>query len=58
VSRSLLADLDAFFTDHSRCSDLDAGIDGPIVRMAYDCGPAWPGEWRRTTMPAESRRCT
>jgi hypothetical protein len=26
---SLLADLDAFFTEHQRCGDLDAGVDGP-----------------------------
>ena len=35
---SLLADLDAFFTDHHDCGDLDAGIDGPIVWIACDCG--------------------
>jgi hypothetical protein len=26
---SLLAELDAFFTDHRQCGDLDAGVDGP-----------------------------
>ena len=35
---SLLTDLDAFFTDHRRCGDLDAAVDGPIVWMACDCG--------------------
>jgi hypothetical protein len=35
---SLLTDLDAFFTDHLRCGDLDAGVDGPFVWMACDCG--------------------
>jgi hypothetical protein len=35
---TLLADLDAFFTDHHARGDLDAGVDGPIVWMACDCG--------------------
>jgi hypothetical protein len=35
---SLLTDLDAFSTEHRRCGDLDAGVDGPIVWIAYDCG--------------------
>jgi hypothetical protein len=34
---TLLTDLDAFFTEHGRCGDLDAGVDGPIV-LACDCG--------------------
>jgi len=25
---SLLAELDAFFTDHMRCGELDAGVEG------------------------------
>jgi hypothetical protein len=28
---TLLTDLDAFFTEHGRCGDLDAGVDGPVV---------------------------
>jgi hypothetical protein len=28
---SLLTELDAFFTDHRLCDDLDAGVDGPVV---------------------------
>jgi len=28
---SLLTELDAFFTDHHHCGDLDAGVDGEIV---------------------------
>jgi hypothetical protein len=28
---SLLTDLDAFYTEHGRCGDLDAGVDGPVV---------------------------
>jgi len=35
---SLLTELNAFFTDHDHCSDLDAGVDGPVVWMACDCG--------------------
>ena len=35
---SLLADLDAFFTDHQRCGDLDAGVDDQMV--SCDCGAA------------------
>jgi hypothetical protein len=34
----LLTDLDAFFTEHQRCGDLDAGVDGPVVWIACDCG--------------------
>jgi hypothetical protein len=34
---SLLTDLDAFFTD-MRCGDLDAGVDGPVVWIACECG--------------------
>jgi hypothetical protein len=33
---SLLTELDAFFTDHRRCGDLDGGVDGPIVWMACE----------------------
>ena len=35
---SLLTELDAFFTDHHHCGDLDAGVDGPIVWIACDGG--------------------
>jgi hypothetical protein len=32
---SLLTELDAFFTDHHHCGDLDAGVDGAgrLVRL-------------------------
>jgi hypothetical protein len=30
--------LDAFFTEHGRCGDLDAGVDDVIVWIACDCG--------------------
>jgi hypothetical protein len=35
---SLLAELDAFFTDHHACGDLDAGVDWPIVWITCPCG--------------------
>ena len=35
---SLLADLDAFSTEHRCCGDLDAGVEGPVVWIACDCG--------------------
>jgi hypothetical protein len=35
---SLLAELDAFFTDHHHCGDLDAGVDGAVVWIACPCG--------------------
>jgi hypothetical protein len=35
---SLLTELHALFTDHHDCGDLDAGVDGPIVWIACDCG--------------------
>jgi hypothetical protein len=35
---SLLTELDAFFTDHHRCGDLDAGVEGSVVWMVCDCG--------------------
>ena len=35
---SLLTDLDAFYTEHRRCGDLDGDVYGDIVWMACDCG--------------------
>jgi hypothetical protein len=35
---SLLTDLDAFFTEYRRCGELDAGVDGPVVWIACECG--------------------
>jgi hypothetical protein len=35
---SLLGDLDAFFTDHRDCGDLEAGVEWPIVWIACPCG--------------------
>jgi hypothetical protein len=37
---SLLTDLDVFFTEHGRCDDLDAGVNGEIVWIDCDCGAA------------------
>jgi hypothetical protein len=33
---SLLSELDAFYVDHRRCGELDAGVDGPVVWIG--CG--------------------
>jgi hypothetical protein len=30
--------LDAFYTEHRQCGDLDAGVDWPIVWIACPCG--------------------
>jgi hypothetical protein len=35
---SLLTELDAFFTEHQRCGELDAGVEGSVVWIACDCG--------------------
>jgi hypothetical protein len=35
---SLLSELDAFFTEHQRCGDLDAGVDGPVAWFVCTCG--------------------
>jgi hypothetical protein len=35
---SLLTELDAFFTEHGRCGELEAGVEGPIVWMTCSCG--------------------
>ncbi len=34
---TLLTDLDAFFTEHGRCGDLDAAVDDVMVWIACDC---------------------
>jgi hypothetical protein len=38
VAVSLLTELDAFFTEHPRCGNLDADVDGSVVWIACDCG--------------------
>jgi hypothetical protein len=35
---SLLTELDAFFIEHQRCGDQDAGVDGRVVWIACECG--------------------
>jgi hypothetical protein len=47
---SLLIELDAFYTEHRRCGELEAGDDGVVVWIACDCA-AWLVERTRTTMP-------
>jgi hypothetical protein len=49
---SLLVELDAFYLEHRRCGELQAGIEGPVVWMSYTCSatigcPAepWSGNW-------------
>jgi hypothetical protein len=44
---SPLTDLDAFFTDHRRCGELDAGVDGLLVWFDCECGAriARPRRW-------------
>jgi hypothetical protein len=34
---SLLTELDAFFTDHHDCGDLDAGVESPVMWIACQC---------------------
>jgi hypothetical protein len=35
---TVLTALDAFYTEHRRCGDLDAGVEGEVVWIACDCG--------------------
>jgi len=49
---SLLTELDAFFTDHRLCADLDAGVEGEVVWIACDCGGQHGQE--RTTRSASA----
>jgi len=35
---SLLTELDAFYLDHRRCGELEAGVDGAMARMECDSG--------------------
>jgi hypothetical protein len=35
---SPLTELDAFFTDHNACGDLDANVDAEVVWIICDCG--------------------
>jgi hypothetical protein len=35
---SLLTELDAFYLDPRRCGELEAGVEGPTVWFACECG--------------------
>jgi len=35
---TLLTELDAFYVDHRRCGDLDAGVDGVVIWFDCECG--------------------
>jgi hypothetical protein len=35
---SLLTELDAFFTDHRLCDELEAGVEGSIIWFNCGCG--------------------
>jgi hypothetical protein len=35
---SLLTELDAFYTEHRRCGELEAGVEGPVIWIACECG--------------------
>jgi hypothetical protein len=35
---SLLTDLDAFYTEHRRCGELDADVDGVVIWFDCECG--------------------
>jgi hypothetical protein len=37
-AESLLTELDAFFTEHWRCGELDAGVGGEVVWIDCECG--------------------
>jgi ABC-type uncharacterized transport system substrate-binding protein len=46
---SLLTELDAFFTDHRRCGDLDTASTGPSCGSPARAEPAWRGGRTRAT---------
>jgi hypothetical protein len=35
--------LDAFFTEHQRYGELEAGVEGPVVWIACECGTTIAG---------------
>ena len=53
---SLLTDLDAFYTDHRHCGDLDAGVNGPVVWFDYECGARIARSPRRSARRLSRRR--
>jgi hypothetical protein len=50
---TLLDDLDGFYTEHRRCGDLDAGVEGRIVWIACLFGASMA---RRTDEADDARR--
>jgi hypothetical protein len=49
----VLTELDAFYTEHRLCGELEAGVDGPIVWMSSSAAPSPLAEIQRTpTAPA------
>jgi hypothetical protein len=54
----LLTELDAFYLDHRRCGEKEAGVDGPILWIACDCGASMArraDEPRRTCLQRLTR---
>ena len=37
-SVSLLTELDAFYVNHRRCGEMDAGVDGGVIWFDCECG--------------------
>ena len=35
---TLLTELDALYLDHRRCGELDADVDGVVIRFDCECG--------------------
>jgi hypothetical protein len=35
---SLLTELDAFYSEHRRCGELEAGVDGVVIWFDGECG--------------------
>jgi hypothetical protein len=35
---TLLTELDAFYLEHRRCGELEAGVEGPTVWFDCECG--------------------
>jgi hypothetical protein len=50
---SVLTELDAFYTEHRRCGDLDAGVGGEVVWIACDCGARMARRVEEADDPAE-----
>jgi hypothetical protein len=53
---NLLTDVNAFFTEHMRCGDLDAGVDGAIGWITCECGARMARRTDEAGGPPENRR--